>query len=80
MSTDDIHRNVYNGFAEPITWAMTPAQFGYDPNAKSAYSFDLSAAKQYSTAASKISVLVLTSRTTRCSSSTMLQRPGRVIS
>ena len=53
MNTDDIRRNVYNGFAEPITWAMTPAQFGYDANVKSAYSFDLNAAKELLVAAGK---------------------------
>jgi ABC-type transport system substrate-binding protein len=53
INTDDIRRNVYNGFAEPITWAMTPAQFGYDANLKSAYSFDLNAAKESLVAAGK---------------------------
>jgi len=53
MNTEDIRRNVFNGFAEPITWAMTPAQFGYDPNLKSAYSFDLNAAKELLAAAGK---------------------------
>jgi peptide/nickel transport system substrate-binding protein len=42
----DIRRNVFNGFAEPTTWGLTPAQFGYDPNLKTAYAFDLAKAKE----------------------------------
>lgn len=40
IDTADIRRNVFNGFAEPTTWGMTPAQFGYDPTVKAAYSFN----------------------------------------
>jgi peptide/nickel transport system substrate-binding protein len=49
----DIRRNVFNGFAEPITWGLTPAQFGYDPAIKKAYSFDLKLAKELLDAAGK---------------------------
>jgi peptide/nickel transport system substrate-binding protein len=53
VDTADIRRNVFNGFAEPISWGMTPAQFGYDPNIKQSYSFDLDAAKKLLLAAGK---------------------------
>ena len=53
MNTGDIRRNVYDGFAEPVTWAMTPAQFGYDANVKTGYSSDLNAAKELLNAAGK---------------------------
>ena len=46
LDTADIRRNVFNGFAEPIAWGLTPAQFGYDPNVKAAYSFNLEQAKK----------------------------------
>ena len=46
LDTADIRRNVFNGFAEPMTWGLTPAQFGYDPNVKIAYSFNLDQAKK----------------------------------
>ncbi len=46
IDTADIRRNVFNGFAEPTTWGLTPAQFGYDPKVKAAYSFDLENAKK----------------------------------
>jgi peptide/nickel transport system substrate-binding protein len=49
----DIRRNVFNGFAEPISWGLTPAQFGYDPATKKAYSFDLKLAKELLDAAGK---------------------------
>lgn len=41
IDTADIRRNVFNGFAEPITWGLTPAQFGYDPKVKASYAFNL---------------------------------------
>ena len=44
---------MFNGFAEPITWGLTPAQFGYDPAIKKAYSFDLKLAKELLDAAGK---------------------------
>jgi peptide/nickel transport system substrate-binding protein len=40
VDTADIRRNVFNGFAQPIAWGLTPAQFGYDPNVKASYSFN----------------------------------------
>src|SRR5262249_52804469 len=46
LDTGDIRKNVFNGFAEPTTWGLTPAQFGYDPNVKVAYSFNLDQAKK----------------------------------
>ena len=46
VDTADIRRNVFNGFAEPISWGLTPAQFGYDPKIKAAYAFDLEQAKK----------------------------------
>ena len=46
LDTADIRRNVFNGFAEPMTWGLTPAQFGYDPNVKVAYSFNPDQAKK----------------------------------
>ena len=46
LDTADIRRNVFNGFAEPTAWGLTPAQFGYDPNVKAAYSFNLDNAKK----------------------------------
>ena len=46
VDTADIRKNVFNGFAEPMTWGLTPAQFGYDPNAKVVYSFNLDQAKK----------------------------------
>jgi len=46
LDTEDIRRNVFNGFAEPITWGLTPAQFGYDPHIAAKYSFDLEGAKK----------------------------------
>jgi len=49
----DIRRNVFNGFAEPTTWGLTPAQFGYDPKLKKAYAFDLKLAKELLEAAAK---------------------------
>jgi peptide/nickel transport system substrate-binding protein len=49
----DIRRNVFNGFAEAIPWGLTPAQFGYDPTIKKAYSFDLKLAKELFDAAGK---------------------------
>ena len=49
----DIRRNVFNGFAEPTTWGLTPAQFGYDHNVKTAYAFDLAKAKELLLAAGK---------------------------
>lgn len=49
----DIRRNVFNGFADESTWGLTPAQFGYDPKLKKAYSFDLKLAKQLLDAAGK---------------------------
>jgi peptide/nickel transport system substrate-binding protein len=49
----DIRRNVFNGFAEPINWGITPAQFGFDRDVKTAYAFDLGAAKALLLAAGK---------------------------
>ncbi|HXJ80026.1 MAG TPA: ABC transporter substrate-binding protein [Candidatus Methylomirabilis sp.] len=46
LDTADIRKNVFNGFAEPTTWGLTPAQFGYDPNVKAAYSFNLEQARK----------------------------------
>ena len=46
LDTADIRRNVFNGFAEPNSWGLTPAQFGYDPSIKPAYKYDLEAAKK----------------------------------
>jgi peptide/nickel transport system substrate-binding protein len=46
IDTADIRRNVFNGFAEPTSWGMTPAQFGYDSGVKAAYSFNLEQAKK----------------------------------
>jgi peptide/nickel transport system substrate-binding protein len=53
IDTADIRRNVFNGFAEATSWGLTPAQFGYDPNVKTAYSFDLATAKSLLLAAGK---------------------------
>jgi peptide/nickel transport system substrate-binding protein len=53
IDTADIRRNVFNGFAEPISWGLTPAQFGFDPNVKTAYAFDLAATKALLLAAGK---------------------------
>ncbi len=46
VDTADIRRNVFNGFAEPTTWGLTPAQFGYDRTIKTAYAFNLAEAKR----------------------------------
>ena len=46
LDTADIRRNVFNGFAEPTSWGLTPAQFGYDAGVKAAYSFNLEQAKK----------------------------------
>jgi peptide/nickel transport system substrate-binding protein len=46
LDTADIRRNVFNGFAQPIAWGLTPAQFGYDPGVKASYSFNLEQARQ----------------------------------
>jgi peptide/nickel transport system substrate-binding protein len=46
LDTADIRRNVFNGFATPTTWGLTPAQFGYDPKAKVVYSYNLEQAKK----------------------------------
>lgn len=46
LDLTDIRRNVFNGFAEPTSWGLTPAQFGYDPGVKAAYAFDLEQAKK----------------------------------
>src|SRR5262249_24259474 len=46
FDTADIRKNVFNGSAEQMTWGLTPAQFGYDPNLKTAYSFNLHQAKK----------------------------------
>lgn len=46
IDTADIRRNVFNGFAEPITWGLTPAQFGYDPKVKASYAFNLDQSKK----------------------------------
>jgi ABC-type transport system substrate-binding protein len=46
IDTADIRRNVFNGFAEPTSWGLTPAQFGYDAAVKAAYSFNLEQAKK----------------------------------
>ncbi len=46
LDTADIRRNVFNGFAEPNSWGLTPAQFGYDPSIKPGYKYDLDAAKK----------------------------------
>jgi peptide/nickel transport system substrate-binding protein len=46
LDAADIRKNVFNGFAEPMTWGLTPAQFGYDPNVKTAYAFDLDHARK----------------------------------
>jgi ABC-type transport system substrate-binding protein len=46
LDTADIRRNVFNGFAEPTSWGLTPAQFGYDPGVKAAYAFNLDATKK----------------------------------
>jgi len=40
LDTADIRRNVFNGFAQPIAWGLTPAQFGYDPGVKASYAFN----------------------------------------
>ena len=53
LDTADIRRNVFNGFAEPNSWGLTPAQFGYDAHVKPAYSFDLDTAKRLLTDAGK---------------------------
>ena len=39
-------RDVFNGFAEPNSWGLTPAQFGYDPSIKPGYKYDLDTAKK----------------------------------
>jgi peptide/nickel transport system substrate-binding protein len=46
LNNADIRRNVFNGFAEPISWGLTPAQFGYDPKLTKSYSYDLVEAKK----------------------------------
>src|SRR5919201_4900640 len=46
LDTADIRRNVFNGFAEPNSWGLTPAQFGYDPSIKPGYKYDLDTAKK----------------------------------
>jgi peptide/nickel transport system substrate-binding protein len=46
LDTADIRRNVFNGFAQPIAWGLTPAQFGYDPSIKASYAFNLDQAKK----------------------------------
>lgn len=46
IDTADIRRNVFNGFAEATSWGLTPAQFGYDPNVKPAYAYNLDNAKK----------------------------------
>jgi peptide/nickel transport system substrate-binding protein len=46
LDAADIRRNVFNGFAEPTAWGLTPAQFGYDPNVKAAYAFNLDTTKK----------------------------------
>lgn len=46
LDTADIRRNVFNGFATPTTWGLTPAQFGYDPKVKVAYSYNLEQARK----------------------------------
>ena len=46
LDTADIRRNVFNGFAEPMTWGLTPAQFGYDSKVKVGYSFNLEQARK----------------------------------
>jgi peptide/nickel transport system substrate-binding protein len=46
LDTADIRKNVFNGFAEAMTWGLTPAQFGYDPNVKVSYAFNLDQAKR----------------------------------
>jgi peptide/nickel transport system substrate-binding protein len=46
VDTADIRRNVFNGFAEPVAWGLTPAQFGYDPKVKASYAFDLAESKK----------------------------------
>jgi peptide/nickel transport system substrate-binding protein len=46
VDTADIRRNVFNGFADATSWGLTPAQFGYDPNVKPAYTFNLDNAKK----------------------------------
>jgi len=46
LNSTDVRRNVFNGFAEPITWGLTPAQFGYDPKLTKSYSYNPAEAKQ----------------------------------
>ena len=46
LDTADIRRNVFNGFAEPSSWGLTPAQFGYDPSVKPGYTYDLETTKK----------------------------------
>ncbi len=46
LDTADIRRNVFNGFAEPTAWGLTPAQFGYDPKVKIGYSYNLEEARK----------------------------------
>jgi peptide/nickel transport system substrate-binding protein len=53
LDTADIRRNVFNGFAEPNTWGLTPAQFGYDRGVKPAYAFNLEQARRLLTEAGK---------------------------
>jgi peptide/nickel transport system substrate-binding protein len=53
LNDADIRRNVFNGFAEPITWGLTPAQFGYDPKITKSYAYNLAEAKTLLLAAGK---------------------------
>ena len=46
LNNADVRRNVFNGFAEPITWGLTPAQLGYDPKLTKSYSYDPAEAKK----------------------------------
>ncbi|HUB11811.1 MAG TPA: ABC transporter substrate-binding protein [Acetobacteraceae bacterium] len=46
LDNADVRRNVFNGFAEPITWGLTPAQLGYDPKLTKSYSYDPAEAKK----------------------------------
>lgn len=53
LNDADIRRNVFNGFAEPITWGLTPAQFGYDPKTTKSYAYNLAEARTLLVAAGK---------------------------
>lgn len=46
IDTADIRRNVFNGFAQPTSWGLTPAQFGYDPGVKASYAYNLDQARR----------------------------------